>query len=364
MVRQIGANVSRHGLDTLGIVNSGTQFWNLETPALCEMALVSGEAVLSQGGALVCLTGVHTGRSANDKFIVREAVNEGDIDWGAVNKPIEPDEFDAVLKAHLAHYQGRDLHVQDVWAGADKNHRLGVRVITEQAWHTLFARNMFIQPTADELAHFQPQFTILHAPDLEAPADTAGLRSGTYILASFDRRMVIIGGTSYAGEIKKSVFSILNYMLPAQDVLPMHCSVNVGTDGGSAIFFGLSGTGKTTLSADPKRQLVGDDEHGWGTNGLFNFEGGCYAKVINLSAEAEPEIFATTRRFGTVLENVVMDPDTRILDLNDGSLTENTRASYPLDFIPNISASGTAGHPRNVVMLTADAFGVLPPLSR
>lgn len=363
-MRQIGANVSRHGLDTLGIVNSGTQYWNLETPALYQMALIGGEAELSQGGALVCLTGVHTGRSANDKFIVREAVNEDDIDWGAVNKPIEPDQFDAVLKAHLAHYDGRDLHVQDVWAGADKNHRLGVRIVTEQAWHTLFARNMFIQPTADELAHFQPQFTILHAPDLEAPADTPGLRSGTYILASFDRRMVIIGGTSYAGEIKKSVFSILNYLLPEQDVLPMHCSVNVGADGGSAIFFGLSGTGKTTLSADPTRKLVGDDEHGWGAKGLFNFEGGCYAKVINLSAEAEPEIFATTRRFGTVLENVVMDPDTRLLDLNDGSLTENTRASYPLDFIPNISASGTAGHPRNVVMLTADAFGVLPPLSR
>ncbi|MDA1097410.1 MAG: phosphoenolpyruvate carboxykinase [Proteobacteria bacterium] len=363
-MRQIGTNVSRHGLDTQGIVNSGKQYWNLETPALCQMALLGGEAELSQGGALVCHTGVHTGRSANDKFIVREAVSEANIDWGPVNKPIEPAEFDAVLKAHLAHYEGRDLHVQDVWAGADKRHRLGVRIVTEQAWHTLFARNMFIQPTADELAHFQPQFTILQAPGLEAPPGTPGLRSGTYILASFARRMVLIGGTSYAGEIKKSVFSILNYLLPAQDVLPMHCSVNVGADGGSAIFFGLSGTGKTTLSADPNRQLVGDDEHGWSTNGLFNFEGGCYAKVINLSAEAEPEIFATTRRFGTVLENVVMDPDTRYLDLNDGSLTENTRASYPLDFIPNISASGTAGHPRNVVMLTADAFGVLPPLSR
>ena len=295
---------------------------------------------------------------------MREAANEGEINWGAVNKPIEPGQFDAILKTQLAYYEGRDLHVQDVWAGADKKHRLGVRIVTEQAWHTLFARNMFIQPTADELAHFQPQFSILHAPGLEAPAGTPGLRSGTYILASFERRMVIIGGTSYAGEIKKSVFSILNYMLPAQNVLPMHCSVNVGRNGDSAIFFGLSGTGKTTLSADPNRQLVGDDEHGWDEHGLFNFEGGCYAKVINLSAEAEPEIFATTHRFGTVLENVVMDPHTRCLDLNDGKLTENTRASYPLDFIPNIAADGTAGHPRNVVMLTADAFGVLPPLSR
>jgi phosphoenolpyruvate carboxykinase (ATP) len=223
---------------------------------------------------------------------------------------------------------------------------------------------MFIQPTPEELTSFQPQFTIMQAPSLEAASDTPGLRTGTYILASFERRMVLIGGTSYAGEIKKSVFSILNYLLPADDVLPMHCSVNVGADGGSAIFFGLSGTGKTTLSADPNRQLVGDDEHGWSENGLFNFEGGCYAKVINLSAEAEPEIFATTKRFGTVLENVVMDPDTRVLDLDDSSHTENTRASYPLDFIPNIAVSGTAGHPRNAVMLTADAFGVLPPLSR
>ncbi len=361
---QIGANVSRHGLKTQGINNSGKQYWNLTTSALYQMALANGEAELSHGGALVCRTGVHTGRSANDKFIVREASNEADIHWGAVNKPIEADEFDAILKTQLAHYESRDLYVQDVWAGADRDHRLGVRIVTEQAWHTLFARNMFIQPTAEELSNFEPQFTILHAPSLEAPAETPGLRSGTYILVSFERRLVIIGGTSYAGEIKKSVFSILNYLLPAQGVLPMHCSVNVGADGGAAIFFGLSGTGKTTLSADPNRLLVGDDEHGWGKNGLFNFEGGCYAKVINLSAEAEPEIYATTRRFGTVLENVVMDPDTRRLDLDDSRYTENTRASYPIDFIPNILESGISGHPRNVVMLTADAFGVLPPLSR
>jgi phosphoenolpyruvate carboxykinase (ATP) len=363
-VSQIGANISRHGLNIHGINNAANEYWNLEAPALYQMALANNEAELSQGGALVCRTGVHTGRSATDKFIVREAENEANIDWGPVNKPIEPGEFDNILKAHLAHYEGRDLYVQDVWAGADKGHRLAVRVITEQAWHTLFARNMFIQPTAEELANFEPQFTIMQAPELEAPTGTPGLDSGTYILASFDRRIVLIGGTSYAGEIKKSVFSILNYILPGDDVLPMHCSVNVGADGGAAIFFGLSGTGKTTLSADPNRQLVGDDEHGWGENGLFNFEGGCYAKVINLSAEAEPEIFATTRRFGTVLENVVMDPDTRVLDLDDGRYTENTRASYPLDFIPNITESGTSGHPRNVVMLTADAFGVLPPLSK
>ena len=361
---QIGPNISRHGLKKHGINNTGKQYWNLTTSALYQMALANGEAELSHGGALVCRTGVHTGRSANDKFIAREANNEAEFDWGRVNKPIEPEEFDAVLKMHLAHYEGKDLYVQDLWAGADKDHRLAVRVVTEQAWHNLFARNMFIIPTAEEQTNFEPQFTILQAPSLEVPENTPGLRSSTYILASFERRLVVIGGTSYAGEIKKSVFSVLNYLLPARDVLPMHCSVNVGKDGNAAIFFGLSGTGKTTLSADPNRQLVGDDEHGWGENGLFNFEGGCYAKVINLSAEAEPEIYATTRRFGTVLENVVMDPDTRRLDLDDNRYTENTRASYPIDFIPNILESGISGHPRTVVMLTADAFGVLPPLSK
>ncbi|MDP6568112.1 MAG: phosphoenolpyruvate carboxykinase [Alphaproteobacteria bacterium] len=361
---RIGAHASRHGLDIHGIINTGTEYWNLSTAALYEMALANGDGELAEGGALVCRTGVHTGRSANDKFIVHETASENDVDWGPVNRPIEADQFDAILQAQLPHYQGRDLYVLDCWAGADRSHRLGVRVVTEQAWHNLFARNMFLRASVDELADFEPQFTILHAPGLEAPAGTPGLRSGTYILVSFERRLVIIGGTSYAGEIKKSVFSILNYLLPAQGVLPMHCSVNVGPAGDSAIFFGLSGTGKTTLSADPTRMLIGDDEHGWGDNGIFNFEGGCYAKVINLSAEAEPEIFATTRRFGTILENVVMDPDSRRLDLDDGRHTENTRASYPLDFIPNASPTGIAGHPRNVVMLTADAFGVLPPLSK
>jgi phosphoenolpyruvate carboxykinase (ATP) len=363
-VTQIGAHISTVGLDAHGIINTGNQYWNLATPSLYQMAVANGEGQLSEGGALVVNTGVHTGRSANDKFISREASSEGDIDWGNVNKPLDPEVFDAILQRQLAYYQGRDLYVQDCWGGADSNHRLPVRVVTEHAWHNLFARNMFIQPTVDELANFEPQFTILHAPNLEAAPNTPGLRSGTYILVSFERRLVLIAGTSYAGEIKKSVFSILNYLLPGQNVLPMHCSVNVGAQGDAAVFFGLSGTGKTTLSADPSRMLIGDDEHGWGQNGVFNFEGGCYAKVIRLSAEAEPEIYATTGRFGTVLENVVMDPNSRRLDLDDDRYTENTRASYPLDFIPNASPTGVAGHPKNVVMLTADAFGVLPPLSK
>lgn len=363
---QVGAHISSFGLDTHGIINAGAEYWNFGTAALYEHAIRNGEAELGAGGALVANTGVHTGRSANDKFIVRHPDSEGDIDWGAVNKPIELPEFEAILQRQLAYYQGRSLYVQDCWAGAEKNHRLPVRVVTTQAWHNLFARNMFIQPTVDELRDFEPAFTILHAPDLMAPLGTPGLRpeSNTYVLMSFAHRTVIIGGTSYAGEIKKSVFSILNYLLPGSGVLPMHCSVNVGAGGDAAIFFGLSGTGKTTLSADPTRMLIGDDEHGWGDTGVFNFEGGCYAKVIRLSQEAEPEIYATTRRFGTVLENVVMDPHTRVLDLDDDRYTENTRASYPLDFIPNASPTGVAGHPKNVVMLTADAFGVLPPLSK
>ncbi|HZD25790.1 MAG TPA: phosphoenolpyruvate carboxykinase [Alphaproteobacteria bacterium] len=361
---QIGPHISRIGLDAHGIINTRRQYWNLTAPALYQMAIRNGEAQIAEGGALVATTGVHTGRSANDKFIVRESASEGNVDWGNVNRPIEPEQFDAILQRQLAYYQGRDLYVQDCWGGADRNHRLAVRVVTEQAWHNLFARNMFLQPTVDELQTFEPEFTILHAPNLEAVPGTPGLRTGTYILVSFERRLVLIGGTSYAGEIKKSVFSILNYLLPERGVLPMHCSVNVGHAGDAAVFFGLSGTGKTTLSADPTRTLIGDDEHGWSDEGVFNFEGGCYAKVIRLSPQAEPEIYATTGRFGTVLENVVMDPLTHRLDLDDDRYTENTRASYPLDFIPNASETGVAGHPRNVVMLTADAFGVLPPISK
>lgn len=363
-MQQIGPHISRQGLDRHGLFNLDTAFWNLTTPGLYEHALRNGEGGLAQGGAFVVETGAHTGRSANDKFIEMDADSADKVDWGAVNRKIAPEQFEAILARHLSYYEGRKVYVQDCWAGADRTHRLPVRVVTETAWHNLFARNMFIQPNVDELHDFTPSFTILHAPAHLAPPDTPGLNSGTYVLMSFSRRLVLIGGTSYAGEIKKSVFALLNYLLPDSDVLPMHCSVNVGEAGDSAIFFGLSGTGKTTLSADPTRQLIGDDEHGWSSDGLFNFEGGCYAKVIRLSAEAEPEIFATTRRFGTVLENVVVDAATGALDLDNDRFTENTRGSYPLDFIPNASPSGVCGHPKNIVMLTADAFGVLPPIAK
>ena len=364
MLKRTGQHINRHGLEQHGIGAAGTEYWNLTTPDLYEHVIRAGTGRIAHGGALAVDTGVHTGRSANDKFFVREVASADAIAWGKVNLAIERPAFEAVRARQLAHYQGRDLYVQDCWAGADPNHRLAVRVVSDSAWHSLFGGNMFIHPTQSELEAFVPEFTILHAPTLEAEPGTEGLNSGTYILASFDARLVLIGGTSYAGEIKKAVFTVLNFLLPERDVLPMHCSVNVGRAGDSAVFFGLSGTGKTTLSADPDRRLIGDDEHGWSVDGLFNFEGGCYAKVIRLSPEAEPEIFAATHRFGTVLENVVMDEATRALDLDDTRHTENTRASYPLDFIPNASLTGTASHPRNVVMLTADAFGVLPPIAR
>lgn len=361
---KVGEFPSKNGLEVSGIVAGGSEHWNLSPAALYEKIITNKEGLLTADGALACNTGVHTGRSANDKFIVRESATETNVDWGGSNRPINPEEFEKILSTQLEHYRGCSLYVQDCWAGADPKYRLAVRVVTEQAWHSLFASNMFIKPTTSELAEFKPEFTILHAPSFEAPKNTSGLRSSTYILFSFEKRLVLIGGTSYAGEIKKSVFSVLNFLLPESSVLPMHCSVNIGPENDSAIFFGLSGTGKTTLSADPERTLIGDDEHGWSKDGLFNFEGGCYAKVIHLSKEAEPEIFNTTKRFGTILENVVMDPATRNLDLDDDRYTENTRASYPLKFIPNASTSGVADHPKNIVMLTADAFGVLPPLAK
>jgi phosphoenolpyruvate carboxykinase (ATP) len=361
---QTGLNRSRFGLEQHGLRNLIAERWNDPTPVLYEEALRRNEGVMAEGGALVVRTGDHTGRSANDKFIVREPTTEGQIWWGAVNKPFEPERFDALRRRMLNYFEKGQVYVQDCWAGADPEYRLAVRVITESAWHALFARNMFRAPTAEELTGFEPGFTVLHAPGFTAKPERDGTRSDVFILVNFAERMVLIGGTSYAGEIKKSIFSILNHLLPERDVLPMHCSANVGPKGDSAIFFGLSGTGKTTLSADPRRALIGDDEHGWSAHGLFNFEGGCYAKVIRLSPEAEPEIYATTRMFGTVLENVVVDPYTRRLDLDDASLTENTRASYPIDFIPNASPTGQAAHPANLLMLTADAFGVLPPIAR
>jgi len=363
-VQQVGAYVSRFGLDRHGISNIDVAHWNLSAPALYEEALRRHEGLVSQGGALVVRTGHHTGRSPNDKFIVDEPSTSGNIWWGDVNRPIEQVKFDGLRRRMLSYLQDRDLFIQDCYAGADPTHRLRVRIITESAWHSLFARNMFIQPRREELKDFEPEFTVIQAPRFHADPAIDGTNSEVFILVDYAQRMVLIGGSSYAGEIKKSIFSVLNYILPGKGILPMHCSANIGPDGDAAIFFGLSGTGKTTLSADSTRTLIGDDEHGWAGDGVFNFEGGCYAKVIRLSEEAEPEIYATTRRFGTLLENVVMDTAARTLDLDDGSLTENTRASYPIDFIPNASDSGIGGHPQNIVMLTADAFGVLPPISR
>ncbi|GAB5469704.1 MAG: phosphoenolpyruvate carboxykinase (ATP) [Rhodospirillales bacterium] len=359
-----GANVSRYGLAEQGIKTRATAYWNLSAASLYEHTIRRGEGLLSSGGALIVRTGHHTGRSPNDKFIVEEPGTKDTVWWGKVNVATSPERFERLHGKVCAYLQGRDLFVQDLYAGAAVDYRLPIRVISESPWHALFARNMFIRPPASALGEFQPAFTILHAPHLEADPERDGTNSESFIMVDFSRRLILIGGTIYAGEIKKSIFSILNYMLPERGVLPMHCSANIGPDGDSAIFFGLSGTGKTTLSADASRTLIGDDEHGWSDQGVFNFEGGCYAKVIKLSAEAEPEIHATTQRFGTILENVVFDEDTRILDLDDARFTENTRASYPLDFIDNTSASGTGKAPRNIVMLTADAFGVLPPISR
>nr|WP_293949374.1 phosphoenolpyruvate carboxykinase [Sneathiella sp.] len=363
-MEQLGHHKSRFGLETNGLEKVGRAYWNLSTPALYQEAIRRGEASIAAGGPLVALTGQHTGRSANDKFIVQEPGSEKNIWWGKVNKPIAPEKFGGLHKKMQEYLTGRDVFIQDCYAGADTGNRLPVRIITECAWHNLFARNMFIQPDPAELADFKPEFTILQVPSFEADPKVDGTRSEVFVLPNFAEKLVIIGGTSYAGEIKKSVFSILNYLLPEKGILPMHCSVNVGGDGASSVFFGLSGTGKTTLSADASKMLIGDDEHGWSDDGVFNFEGGCYAKVIKLSQEAEPEIFETTRRFGTVLENVVMDPATGELDLDDNRYTENTRASYPIEFIPNASETGVAGNPANVVMLTADAFGVLPPISK
>jgi len=359
-----GPVASRFGLDTHGLKTKGKEFWNLVPASLYEEAIRRGEGAVAEGGPLVVLTGEHTGRSPNDKFIVQDALTQNEVDWGNVNRPISAENFDRVHRKVLHHLSERDLFVADCYGGADPKYRLRVRVVTEHAWHALFARTMFIRVPQAEQAEFQPDFTILHAPTLTTDPRTDGTRSGTFILMNFARRLVLIGGTSYAGEIKKAVFSILNYLLPPKGVLPMHCSANIGQKDDTAIFFGLSGTGKTTLSADSSRTLIGDDEHGWADNGVFNFEGGCYAKVIKLSPEAEPEIYATTRMFGTVLENTLLDHATRTLDLDDALYTENTRACYPVEYIPNMARHGRGGHPSNVIMLTADAFGVLPPVSQ
>ena len=353
------------GLEAVGILRSGPVHWNLRVPVLNEIAVRRHEGQFAAEGPLVALTGHHTGRSPNDKFFVREPSSESHINWGELNRGIDEAAFDALHRDLVSFLQDKELYVLDAWAGADPAYRLPIRVVNEFAWHNLFARNMFL-PENDPVkrAEHVPQFTVIDAPNFKADPARHGSRSDCFIYVHFGKQLVLIGGTSYAGEIKKSIFTILNYLLPRKGVLSMHCSANVGTEGDSALFFGLSGTGKTTLSSDPTRRLLGDDEHGWSDRGIFNFEGGCYAKVIKLSAEAEPQIYETTRRFGTLLENVVMDPETRVLDLDDASLTENTRGSYPLHFIDNAILTGQAGHPRNIVMLTADAYGVLPPIAR
>ena len=348
-------------LAQVGLSKIARAHFNLSTAQLYEEALRRGEGALAQDGPLVVHTGTHTGRSANDRFIVRDAETEAKIHWGNVNRPLSPEHFARLKKKVVAHLAERgEVFVVEASVGADPAHRIPAHVITERAWHSLFAKNMFLAPFASS----EVPFTILHAPGCKADPATDGTLSPTFIALDFAARTVVIGGTEYAGEIKKSMFSVMNYTLPQREVLSMHCSANVGAHDDVAVFFGLSGTGKTTLSADPERALVGDDEHGWSSNGVFNIEGGCYAKVIRLSKEAEPEIYATTRRFGTVLENVVFEPATRALDLDSDKLTENTRASYTIDRIPNTVASGMAGTPRNVVFLTCDAYGVLPPIAR
>jgi phosphoenolpyruvate carboxykinase (ATP) len=362
--KPVAARTPRFGLAEQGMRHFGAVHWNLTAPHLYEYAVQRREGELGLGGSFVVNTGRHTGRSPRDKYIVNEPGTKDTVWWGPINQPIEPARFDSLQQRMLAYLQGRELFVQDLYAGADPEYRLPVRVISDGAWHSLFSRNMFIRPPAEELEGFRPAFTILHAPEFKAIPELDGIRSETFILVNFATGFVLIGGTRYAGEIKKSVFGYLNFVLPARDVLPMHCSANVGPKGDCAIFFGLSGTGKTTLSADHSRTLIGDDEHGWSPRGIFNFEGGCYAKVINLSPTAEPEIYDTITRFGTVLENVVLDPVSRMPDVDDSSLTENTRACYPLDFIPNADPLGMAPHPTNVVMLTCDAFGVMPPIAK
>ncbi|MCB1384893.1 MAG: phosphoenolpyruvate carboxykinase [Nitratireductor sp.] len=361
-MKQHGKFNTSHDLTSFGFEGLGAVYWNYAAPALYEEAIARKEARIAAGGALTVETGQHTGRSAADKFVVRSAETENAI-WWDNNKPMAPEAFEILKQDMLAHAAGKELFAQDLYGGADPEYRIKARVVTEYAWHSLFIRNLLIRPQAAELADYVPEMMIIDLPSFKADPDRHGCRSETVIACDLVNRVVLIGGTSYAGEMKKSVFTALNYSLPERGVMPMHCSANVGDQGDAAVFFGLSGTGKTTLSADASRTLIGDDEHGWGEDGIFNFEGGCYAKTIRLSKEAEPEIFSTTERFGTVLENVMLD-ENRVPDFDDASLTENTRCAYPLDFIPNASATGRAPHPRSIIMLTADAFGVLPPIAR
>ena len=352
------------GLEDFGFGYAASVGKNLSAAQLYEQAILNREGEAAAGGPLVVLTGKHTGRSPHDKFFVREPGSDKNIDWGTTNKPFDADRFAALLGRVDEYLREKPVYSLDAFAGSDPHFRVPIRVVTQRAWHNLFSHHLFIKPKPAELKGFKPEFVVVDACDFLAIPERDGTRSETFIIVDFSRSLVLIGGTTYGGEIKKSIFTVMNYLLPLRNAMPMHCSANIGKDGDTAIFFGLSGTGKTTLSADPERMLIGDDEHGWSDDGIFNFEGGCYAKAINLSAELEPQIFPTTRMFASVLENVVMNEKTRELDLNDASLTENTRVAYPLTSVVNTVPSGRGGHPTNLVMLTCDAFGVMPPIAR
>ena len=357
--------VPAYGLDAQGIETGANIFWNLTTAPLVEKAVAHGEGQLTKDGALLVDTGKFTGRSVKDKFIVRDATTEETINWGKINQPMATEHWANLKADFVAALKDREqLYVADLYGGSQPEYRVNVRVITQMAWHNLFVRTLLVRPNVDELTGFVPEYTIINLPSFKADPQRHGCRSDTVIAVNFTEKMILIGNTEYSGEMKKGVFGLLNYLLPAQGVMPMHCSANIGADGKSAIFFGLSGTGKTTLSADASRTLIGDDEHGWSDTAVFNFEGGCYAKMINLSAEGEPEIYATTKMFGTILENVAMDEETRELDFTDASKTENTRGAYPIDFIPNTSKENLGPPPSTIIFLTADAFGVLPPIAR
>lgn len=363
-MEQIGI-ASQYGVEKVGLHNLRRIYWNLRPPLLIEQIILRNEGSLGDSGPVIVNTGQHTGRSPNDKFVVQRGIaGEEKIWWGKVNQPLSGEKFDALFQKMIAYLQGRDIFVQDLAAGAHPKHRLPIRIITEQAWPSLFARNLFIRLSNEDLRKHVPQFTVIQCPGFLANPAEDGTQTSTFIALDFSRKLVLIGGSSYAGEIKKSIFTVMNYLMPQADVLSMHCSANIGAAGDVSLFFGLSGTGKTTLSSDPERGLIGDDEHGWGDVGVFNFEGGCYAKTIRLDPRYEPIIWQATHRFGAVLENVVFDPATGNMDFDDESRTENTRGAYPIDFVPNFVPSGYGDQPKNVFFLTADAFGVLPPISR
>lgn len=367
-MEQYGPAISHYGLENHGIKNIKKIHWNLAPEALVEEAIIRSEGKLARGGALMVDTGIYTGRSPLDRFVVEDETTKDTIDWGKINQPISTENFQKLYRKVIAYYQGvGELFVRDVYAGADKTYQLKCRFVNIRAYHNMFIHNMFLSPEMEDLKDFVPDFTVLQCPELQGDEDLDGIRKGgggTFIVVNIAKRVIIIGGTEYSGEMKKGIFGILNYMLPEQGIMPMHCSANIGENNESAVFFGLSGTGKTTLSADPSRTLIGDDEHAWSDEGLSNFEGGCYAKVIKLDAEAEPIIYKTTHTFGTILENLVYDEHTRVPDLFDGSKTENTRSSYPISQVPNAAKDGMGPHPKNVVMLTCDAFGVLPPIAK